>query len=46
MTFDEFKDRMNRFKAEEARRKKQADSIGNLRLAVFLAGAAVTVSCS
>lgn len=43
MTLDEYKNRMDRFKAEEARLKKQVDSIGNLRLAVFLAGAAVTV---
>jgi hypothetical protein len=43
MTFDEFKNRMDRFKEEEIRLKKQADRVGNLRLAVFLAGAAVTV---
>ncbi len=43
MIFDEFKNRMDRFMAEEIRLKKQVDGIGNLRLAVFLAGAAVTV---
>jgi hypothetical protein len=43
MTIDEFKNRMDRFKADEARIKKQVDNIGNLRLAAFLAGAAVTV---
>lgn len=43
MTFDEFKNRMDRFIADETRLKKQVDSIGNLRLAVFLAGSAVAV---
>jgi hypothetical protein len=43
MTIDEFKNRMDRFRAEEARLKKQVGGIGNLRLAVFLAGAAMTV---
>ncbi len=42
---DEFKNRIDRFAAEEAVKKKQLDSMGNLRLAAFLAGAAVTVLC-
>ena len=43
LKMDEFKDRFNSLKAQEALKKKQADSMGNLRLIVFLLGAAAVV---
>ena len=41
--FDEFEERLNCFKTLEAQKKKQVDSMGNIRLLIFLLGATVVV---
>lgn len=40
---DEFNGRLKKFRALEAKKKQQADRMGNLRLLVFFPGGAVTV---
>lgn len=41
--YDEFKDRLAKYQLKEAKKKKKADRLSNLRLLVFLSGAAVSL---